>query len=93
LLSILHAALDLTLHLATIANPIYALVGSFIFVCGWAVQMVFWTQGDIPASLDIGTTYLRYQDDIERDAKGDFMGVSSELGGMKVTSGFLTLFL
>lgn len=93
MLSIIHAALDLTLHLATLANPIYALVGSIIFVCGWAVQMMFWTQGDVPVWFEIGTEYTRYQDVIEKDARGDLEGVSSELGGVKVTSAFLTLFL
>jgi len=93
LISILHAALDLTLHLATLADPIYVLVGSVIFVCGWAAQMAFWTEGDLPDSLEIGTSYNRYQDDLKRDARNDFVGVSSELGGMKVTAGYITFFL
>ncbi len=93
MISIVHAALDLTLHLATLATPIYALVGSAIFVCGWAAQMGFWVEGDIPENLEFGTAYNRYQNDLERDAMGNFVGISAELGGMKVTSGFVTFFL
>lgn len=92
-LTIIHAALDLILYLMALLHPVYALIGSVIFVCGWAIQVAFWAQCDIPASLEIGTSYPRYQDNIQRDGKGSLVGISATLAQAKVAFAFVTFFV
>lgn len=74
-------------------HPVYALTGSVIFICGWAIQASIWSQCDIPDSLEIGTSHPRYQDLIERGAHGDLKGISTRLAQVKVAFAFLTFFL
>ena len=94
LISILHASLDLALHLMTLARPTYGLIGSIFFICGWAAQIAFWTNGDNPAMIELTVTpYARYQDDIDKDTHRNLIGVSRNLAHSKMASTSLILVL
>ena len=46
--SILHASVNLGLHLKKRLNPIYALVSAVIFCVAWFIVVGYWTQCDLP---------------------------------------------
>ena len=51
LLTIIHSILDLCLYAAKILHPIYALIGSLHFICGWVVQVSWWTTCELHPSV------------------------------------------
>lgn len=93
-LTILHTALDLFLYFVAMLNPVYALIGSVVFLCGWAVQVGFWAQCDLPAGLENATPGTCYQSHVQKDPKGgDLQGISTGLNNAKVAFGFMVLVL
>lgn len=93
LLTMLHVATDLTLTVLGLLHPIYALAGSVTLVCGWAVQVGFWTECDLPANLE-NSAGSCYQSQLQKDSRtGDPTGVSTALANAKVAFAFLTFFL
>lgn len=88
-------AIDFSLSLFTLLNPVYALIGSLIFFIGWAVQVGFWTQCDITVNMEVnGGRDTCYQFWIEKDANnGDLVGVPVTLANAKVAFGFMVFFM
>lgn len=87
LLGTFHALVDLTLHVLGLLQPIYALVGSLLFLCGWSTQVGFWTQCDLTSSLETngyGECYQFYVKDHEDDGV-----LSSGLANAKVAFGWI----
>ncbi|KAL8917128.1 MAG: hypothetical protein Q9208_008134 [Pyrenodesmia sp. 3 TL-2023] len=92
-LSVFHATFDLMAFSIGRLHPRYALAASTLFLCGWAVQLGFWTQCDLPENLDTATTCM--QTYIRRNPRGgpDLLGISEGLARSKVAFGFLVLVL
>ncbi|KAL8707121.1 MAG: hypothetical protein Q9220_007798 [cf. Caloplaca sp. 1 TL-2023] len=92
-LSVLHATFDLIAICTQRLHMVYTLTASALFLCGWAVQVGFWTQCDIPENLD--TTDMCMQSFIQRDPRGgyDLLGINEGLATSKVAFGFIVLFL
>lgn len=92
--SILHATLDLGLYIGGRLPSIYALAGSLVLLCGWGVQVGFWTQCDVQASRETGAPGQCYQFYIQQDPKnGKLVGVSESLANAKVGFGWLVLIM
>lgn len=91
LLSFLHAVVDLTLYLMARLQPLYALMGAIVFVCGWGVQVGYWAQCDLLDHLHISGVGC-YQSSIMTDSHGALAGVPTELANAKVAFGFIVWF-
>lgn len=88
-LTIIHAILNIALYLMSVLQPFHALVGAVCYLCGWAIQVGFWTQCDLPDNLETGGS-LCYQTLLS--SKG-LKEVTPGLGTAKVALGFVLLFL
>ncbi|KAL8739630.1 MAG: hypothetical protein Q9184_008580, partial [Pyrenodesmia sp. 2 TL-2023] len=92
-LSAFHATFDLMAFSIDHLHPRYALTASALFLGGWAVQLGFWTQCDLPENLDTATTCM--QTYIQRNPRGgpDLLGISEGLARSKVALGFVAVLL
>lgn len=94
LLTVLQSATDLTLHFTIGLNQIYALVVSFIFLCGWATQIGFWGYCDISEGWYEAAEGSCYQSNLQRTRSGgSLVGLADSLGNAKVAFGILLLAL
>ena len=95
LLSLLYSTIDCALYFSGRLHTTHALVGSTIFVVGWAVQVGFWTQCDLTTMMEVnGPLDVCYQFYIEKDSSnGEMVGVSNALANAKVAFAYLVLFL
>ena len=91
LLGAFHAIVDLTLHVLGLLQPTYALIGSLLFLCGWATQVGFWTQCDLTSSLETSGSETCYQMYVE-DLGGNGV-LPSGLAGAKVAFGWIVVIL